>query len=255
MKNKLLSLILFSFTSSAIHAGLISEDFNAGLPSGATLYGNASIVNNEAVLTPDANSQHGALSFTDQDSGAAINNWSAAFDFRLDQGNGTGGADGISLSYSRLGNVGLSGLSHGVGEEGTNTGIAVGFDTWNNGGIDNNSGNHLSLRYGGALLALTNIPTSTFFLNDGVTRNTMVTMSNGLLDVSINGTSFINHNIVGWSAYAGQFNFAGRTGGARNRQAIDNFIGTTTTNQVPEPNPLLLMSLGLFAFAYSRKKK
>ena len=252
MKNKLLSLVFFSLTTSMVHAGFISEDFNTGLPAGATLYGNASVTGNEVALTPASQSQHGALSFTDQDSGAAIDSWSAAFDFRMDLGGGVNGADGISLSFSRLGNVGFSGLAHGVAEEGSNTGIAIGFDTWNNGGIDNNSGNHLSLRYDGALLALIDIPA--FQLNDAIMRNAIISMTNGLLDVSINGQSFINHTIVGWSAYAGQFTFAGRTGAATNRQIIDNFTGSTTS-QVPAPNPLLLIGLGMLALSVTRKKK
>jgi hypothetical protein len=235
-----LSLVMLNSAS----AGLIIEDFNGALPADATLHGTASLTGGEIQLTPSLLSQLGGLSFLDQDSGAAIDSWSALFDFRIDQ-NGNGGADGISLSFSRLGDVGA------VGEEGLSSGIAIGFDTWNNGEV---SDNHVSLRYDGALLVEVDV-TSSFLLQDGVLRNALITMNNGLLELSIAGTPLISHNIAGWSAYSGQFNFGGRTGGARSRQVIDNFEGHTTAAAVPEPATLALFGIGLAGLGFARKKK
>jgi len=238
-----LSLVILHSAS----AGLINEDFNGGLPADATLYGSASLTAGEVQLTPPTFSQLGGLSFLDQDSGAAIGSWSAQFDFRIDQ-NSSAGADGISLSFSRLGDVGA------VGEEGLSSGIAIGFDTWNNGEV---SDNHVSLRFDGALLVELDV-TSFFLLQDGVLRSALITMNNGLLDLSIGGTGLFSHDIAGWSAYAGQFNFGGRTGGHFSRQVIDNFSASTTAGvsaAVPEPATLALFGLGLAGMGFARKKR
>jgi hypothetical protein len=129
MKIKTLLYVLsISLLAATAHAGMISADFNSGLPAGASLHGNAVIIGGEAQLTASLNSQLGGLSFADQDAGAAVGAWSAEFSFRMDQNAGAGnGADGISLGFSRLGAVGA------VGEEGLSSGIAVGFDTYDNG--------------------------------------------------------------------------------------------------------------------------
>ncbi len=229
-----------AFTSSAI-AGLISEDFNSGAPAGVSFYGPSSVINQEAQLTPSSNSLLGGMSFTDQDNGQLIEAWDANFDFRIDQ-NGNGGADGISLTFSRLGDVGAA------GEEGLFSGLAIGFDTWSNGEV---SGNHISLRYDGVSLVEQNI--STTILENGEVHSTSISMIDGLVSVSLDGTSLFTHDVANWAAYSGQFNFGARTGGARSRQVVDNFIGSTVA--VPEPSMLAIFGLALFGLARRKTVK
>ncbi len=241
LHNILIALPLsIAFTSSAI-AGLISEDFNLGAPAGVSFYGPSAVVNQEALLTPSINSQLGGMSFTDQDNGKLIEAWEANFDFRIDQ-NGGGGADGISLTFSRLGDVGP------VGEEGLLSGLAIGFDTWSNGEV---SGNHISLRYDGVSLVEQHI--SSTVLENGDVHSTSISMVDGLVSVSLDGASIFTHDVVSWAAYSGQFNFGARTGGARSRQVVDNFIGSTVA--VPEPSVFALFALAFCGLALRKTVK
>ncbi|PKG82731.1 hypothetical protein CXF85_12425 [Colwellia sp. 75C3] len=235
LRTLLIALPLTALLSNTAFAGLISEDFNSGSVNGATLYGPSVVVNNELQLTSSNPSLLGGMSFSDQDNGQLIKSWGADFDFRID-GNSNGGADGISLTYSRLGEVGVA------SEEGLFSGLAIGFDTWNN---DETSGNHISLRYDGVLLVEQHISAPS--LQDGVVHNTAITMDEGLVSVSLDGTSIFTHQVANWSAYSGQFNFGARTGWAMSRQVVDNFNANTVA--VPEPSMLALFGLALFGLA------
>ena len=90
-------------------------------------------------ITPAVNSLVGTVIFPDFDSGAVVQGFT--FDCWVRVGNGTGSttpADGFSISYARsplpspiLYNSSTPGNSDA--EEGTRTGIAVGFDAYDNG--------------------------------------------------------------------------------------------------------------------------
>src|ERR1039458_5303326 len=88
-------------------------------------------------LTAAVNSLSGAVVFPDFDSGAFVQGF--VFDCYVRIGNGTGTpADGFSINYARsplpnpiLYNSSTPGNSDA--EEGTRTGVAVGFDAYNNG--------------------------------------------------------------------------------------------------------------------------
>jgi hypothetical protein len=243
------ALLAIGFASAS--AGVIDEDFNAGLPAGATLHGSASATGTAIQLTPFAFSQLGGLSFTDQDAGFGVLNFVAEFDFQMT--GGSGGADGISLSFSRLGVVGAA------GEEGIGSGLALGLDTWNNGAGDDFSSNHASLRFDGFLVAVNSaLPLD---LNDGGIHHARMEFDMGLVDVYLDPDGatpetqiFFGEALPGWTPYAGQFNFGARTGGARNAHIIDDFLAITTS-EIPEPTTLSLCALGLLGVVRRRVRR
>ena len=150
--------------AGSAQAASVLYDFNSDPTGILTLYGN-SVWNSTGgpgtatnandgylTVTPDANSQRGAIVFADFDSGQVVNAFTFEADFRI--GNGSQRpADGFSVSYCRandpvLTDVAASGdpsadadiwnygpnCENNLPEEGTRTGIAIGFDAWDSGG-------------------------------------------------------------------------------------------------------------------------
>ncbi len=210
-----LAMVILSVTSMA---GSISTDFNA-LPSGAALYGNAYLSGGMAYLTSNGGSQLGGLSFAELDPGLAVSSFNAEFDLQLGGGSG---ADGLSFSFTTLGNVGA------VGEWGTTSGIAIEFDTYNNSEVNDN---HMTLYYNGsARVTNGSLPVN---LNNNAVHHARVAMNNGTINVYLTPSGgseshIFSHTISGWSAYRGQFLFGGRTGGATDYHRVDNFVASTT---------------------------
>jgi hypothetical protein len=115
--------------------------------------------------------------------------------------------------------------------------------------------NHVSLRYDGVFLGAW---TPGFDLNDTNVHRALISFDNGLLGVTLDSVLLFSHMVGDWSAYAGQFNFGGRTGGGRTRQVIDNFVASITefgsnVNNVPAPAVLLMLMIGLAGVGFSRK--
>ncbi len=248
MPNRIFILFFLIFAIVPVWASsiyTISENFNTGLPSIATLYGSASATGGYIQLTPITTGQVGGLSFSDLSKASLVEEWTTQFNFYA--GGGTG-ADGLSLSFTRLGNVGA------VGEWGTNSGIAIEFDTYNNAGADPND-NHISLYYDGGLLAqASNLPLN---INSGQWHTARIAFSFGNIKIYLTpsgGTEslVLNYTISSWSAYSGQFNFGARTGGSTDLHAIDNF-NATVTFATPEPGTILLSIIGLLIFFKIRK--
>ena len=140
------------------HAGSAFFDFNSDPTAGgqATLYGSATWMSTDGAgyatnsndgylqITPAENSQVGAIVFADIDNGAIVGALHIEADVRI--GNGSNPvADGFSIDYARAGDPVLTapdnnanwgadaGGGNGIGpEEGTKTGIGVGFDAYSN---------------------------------------------------------------------------------------------------------------------------
>ncbi len=239
-------------------------------------------------ITDAVGGQRSVIVFSDFDSGAIIQGFTFDADFRI--GNGTTSpADGFSVNYVRaddpvLSVVAASGnpssastdpnppagapwVGHGVfatgpnsednlPEEGTWTGVSVGFDCWNSGGtapyadeLNQSIGPDivgLDIRVDGILQE--QVPTPT--LNGSVTDATSLqtgpndgsNSTNGLgwahlkvdvtaagvLNVTWKGTLVVNnYQIANYFPSAGALVFAGRTGGSWEIQDIDN-IGVVT---------------------------
>jgi hypothetical protein len=209
-------------------------------------------------MTPALNSQSGSVIFPDFDSGAVVQGFT--FDCWVRIGNGTGTpADGFSISYARA-PVGTSPLynsstpGNSDAEEGTRTGIAVGFDAYDNGTTPPDPV-ALDIWVDGVLL--TNIPMPT--LNGSVTDPTslqtgpidpnfpypnayqsptlgwahlIVTLStNSHLTITYKDTVVLNDYPTGYAPGPGQLVMAGRTGGLNEEQDVDDITITTTVAQ------------------------
>src|SRR6266853_1486582 len=150
----------------ACRAGSAFFDFNADPTSSGlvTLYGSATWQPTGGVgattnandgylqVTPSSAGQRGAVVFADFDNGQVIEAFTFEADVRIGNGS-TPPADGFSISYVRANDPVLSDVAGGgnpavdgniwatgpnceanLPEEGTQTGISVGFDSWASGG-------------------------------------------------------------------------------------------------------------------------
>lgn len=63
------------------------------------------------------------------------------------------GADGIVFVVQTVSNT-AGGIGGGIGYDGLLNSVGVEFDTWNNGGIDNNDGNHIGIDIGGSVASV-----------------------------------------------------------------------------------------------------
>ena len=126
-----------------------------GSTSGLTLVGNAAIATSSdgTVLrvTPATGSQSGAAYSTTPVALGSNATFSTQFQFRLTSPGGWDPADGITFVLGTSTN-GLGAGGVGIGYQGVGgKSVAIEFDTYNNGGDDGNSSNHVSIDTNGAL--------------------------------------------------------------------------------------------------------
>ncbi|WP_013325527.1 Calx-beta domain-containing protein [Gloeothece verrucosa] len=139
-------------------------------------------LNGVAKLTTGVNGISPVLRLTDnlsQSGGAFVTNpisladdvsFSTFFEFQISNPQGVSdldgqGADGLVFVIQTIANN-VGGGGGGIGYEGINKSLGIEFDTFNNGGIDDNSGNHVGINLNGNIdsVALQPIPTR---LNNG----------------------------------------------------------------------------------------
>jgi hypothetical protein len=192
-------------------------------------------------LTPAANGQLGGLSIdANTVSGAEVAGFDASFDFRGRPGT-VPGADGFSFSLVRGNNVGA------FSEEGAPTGLAIAFDSFNNGGPDPND-NHLQVYFDGAAVTGGLVSSLPINLDDGNIHTADIDFLDGALSVSLDGNPVLSNLLIpGFDPYDGQFNFGARTGGLNANFFIDNF--DATVQLTPEPSAIALWVLLGFAAA------
>ena len=223
-------------------------------------------------ITPAVTSQTGTILFGDFDAGLVVK----AFTFECDvkMGDGTNPpADGFSINYARsndptIANIegGGSGIwagewavapdnhSANLPEEGTQTGVAIGFDTWGLPGSANGANDlrGISVRVDGRAIAQFAIPnvvppagsdgTDPTYLetgpwSDADKRGTgqyltwqplKVDLDElGILNVWYKNTQVLTNFDTGFFPSPGRLVFTGRTGGSQAMQAIDNLKITT----------------------------
>ncbi|HNQ91088.1 MAG TPA: hypothetical protein PKM73_20940 [Verrucomicrobiota bacterium] len=233
--------------------------------------------------------------FPDMDNGAVIAGFT--FECQLRIGNGTASpADGFSLNYARAGdptftkdgsgnyqNGGWSGTAGepgsvngsmaGLSEEGTITGLAIGFDAWYSGSVawpaelnpaplDDVIG--ISVRVDNKIVAQVSLPTLNGVCDDNTSLQTgpqgttapddwsslcwqpfkVQLTEDKHLSVWWKGRTLIDNLAVDFYPSPGQLVFGGRTGDAYMNTHIDNIVLTT----VPADKPLVT---GAFADAVS----
>ncbi len=231
--------VLFDFNSDPTATGLASLSGSAAWIS-ADGAGYATNFNDGYLqITPAVNSQVGSIIFSNFDNGAIIGGFHLEADVRIGNGN-PGTADGFSIDYVRStdpvlsdpGNGAYWGTDAGGGngngpEEGSLTGVGVGFDAYSN---DSGDPIGLDIRVDGTLVSYpmptvngsatdpTSIQTGP---NDGsgspdvlgwahliVDLNT-----NGLLNVYYKGAHILTDYVTGYAPGPGTLLVAGRTGG------------------------------------------
>src|SRR5262245_57549400 len=135
---RMVLLLLFALSPATLTAATYSSDFKSGTPAGMTLFGAANVSGGFLQLTPALNGQFGIAYIDDFGGGQLVQSFRATFKAALFGSTCCGGgslpADGFSFNLvpaaSALTNPGLGQPA----EEGLNEGLAVNFDTWDNGG-------------------------------------------------------------------------------------------------------------------------
>ena len=146
MSIKKIAALVFSLSVSNAYAGFVYKDFAD--VSDLQLNGDAIQSTNNLRLTSSTTWQSGSAFYTDSISLDDNASFSTAFDFLITESGGIGnpaGADGIVFTMNTIANN-VGGTGGGIGYEGIPNSFGVEFDTYNNGGWDNNDGNHVGMR-------------------------------------------------------------------------------------------------------------
>ncbi len=221
------------------------------------LNGNAALVGSDISLTQNLNAQRGSAFTTTATAIDANTTFSASFEFMI-SGDGSG-ADGITFGIQNdaAGSNALGTNGGSIGYGGIANSFAVEFDTWNNGGTDNGSANHVGVNQNGSLasIALANAP---FQLEGAASRFAWVEYDGTTLDVFLSETSAkpgtlllsaaIDLTDIGTQGY---FGFTASTGGANSNHVIKGFsleVGSTVA-PIPLPASLPLLAFGLVGLA------
>jgi uncharacterized repeat protein (TIGR03806 family) len=275
----------FNFNSNPTTSGLLTLYGNASWqPTGGA--GSATNASDGYLqVTPSAGNQRGAIVFADFDNGQMIKAFTFEADVRI--GNGTTSpADGFSINYVRANDPVLLDIGRGgnpaadpniwatgpncepnLPEEGTQTGISVGFDAWDSGNqpgvppycnvADQSIGPDVAgvdIRVDGILVLQYPTPTRNGACDDpssiqtGPTDGTgtpnglcwahvkVVLDTNALLNVYWKNTLILSNYQTTYKASPGQLVFAGRTGGAWEYHHVDNIAVTTIAAPVQPVN-------------------
>ena len=259
----------FNFNTDPTASGLLAVYGNANWkPSGGA--GAATNTSDGFLeITPSLGNQRGAIVFADFDSGAMIRAFTFEADVRIGNGSGTP-ADGFSINYVRSndpvltsGNPAFDANIWATGpnceanlpEEGTQTGVSIGFDAWNSGGTAPycNEANQsigpdiigVNIRVDGQLVLQFPTPTLNGACNDPTSIQTgpqdgtgtpnglcwahvkAVLDTNAMLSVYWKSTLILSNYQTTYQPSPGRLAFAGRTGGAWEYHHVDNIAITT----------------------------
>src|SRR6266480_705760 len=223
----------------------LSLDFDSGTaPQGTSVTGTAIVdsiggLTNSGVLklTTAANDQAGAFIIEDIDAGALVYGFTARFDVLVGGGT-TPPADGFSFNFANdIPADPTLNPPRGL-EDGTGSGLSVGFDIFNNDTIfgitppaEATPAPSIDIRYNNQLIASTAVPLSFIETGDSYGEVIIQLDTDGTIDVAYRGV-VVHDNVLipGFSSIAGgRFALAGRTGGLNENQWMDNLQITTDT--------------------------
>ncbi len=278
---KIFAIMAVAVMASSVSAQQVIIDFDGNaLPDETVLIGSAEVraeggdPGGYLKVTDAANGERSTIIFPDLTGDTPVTSLNIKADLRV--GGGTDSpADGFSFNLARPDDpVVTAGDGNGFAaapageqnlpEEGTQTGIGVGFDEWFSGDGDVIG---LSVRVDNELVSQVELPTKNGALDDITSLQTgpnddginnlgwapfeIDLNSAGQLKVSYKGNLYVDEQLD-VEPFAGRLVFAGRTGGANAAHHIDNIVVT-----VPEPASaaLALVALGgLFAMIRRRSR-
>jgi len=259
-------------------------DFTGACSSSTlTCVGNAATVGSVLRVAPASSGQSGAAYSTTAVTLGTNAIFSTTFQFQFTQPGGIDPADGITFVLANN-TSGLGGAGGGIGYLGVGNSVAIEFDTFNNGGGDNNSSNEVGVDVNGSLSSVIqanpygvvtcDFGSSTSFTNPGCMSNgdiwTATIGYNGsnltvkvqdganaaqtiISNYGIDISSFLGTN----TAYVG---FTSATGAGWENHDILNWQFANDTSlapvsPVPEPDTLAIFSLGLIGVGLRYRRR
>ena len=209
------------------------------------------ITNGELILTYPDNAEASYAILDDLDSGFQIDGFTATFQLQFGPGTATP-ADGFGFAFGPDVANATAIQEEGVGGGQTSGGVAVTWDTYNNGAAANGlptdpvaieawSG---SFDASSGYINIVQVPFKNSVLVDSQTHDVMIQLKpNGTLSVVWNGIVICtNRAVVGWAPSNGQFGFGARTGGLNELCLIKNLVITTHLAPATPTAPAIVTS-------------
>lgn len=233
-------------TQSGITLSAQQTDTTAGSPYLGQTY--PIITNGELILTYPDNSEASYAILDDLDAGAPIDSFTATFQLQFGPGSSTP-ADGFGFAFGPDVGGATAIQEEGVGGGQPSGGVAVTWDTYNNGASQNGlptDPTAIEVWSGsfGGYINIVQVPFANSVLVDSQTHDVMIQLKpNGTVSVVWdNQVVCTNRALVGWMPSQGQFGFGARTGGLNELCFMKNLVITTHLAPVTPTAPAIVTS-------------